>query len=223
MFIRFKDREDAASALSPYLNKYRNRPVVVLAVPRGGVPIAYHIAKEYDFQLELLMLKKVGHPANKEFAVGAVSLEDYVIDESIDIPKSYIDSEIQKIRQSLQERYKKFVGDHHTPINLENKIIIIVDDGIATGNTILSSIKMLRKKRPEKIVVAVPVASSQAVAKIKKLVDNFICLYTPEPFIGVGLHYMNFNQVTDKEVIQFLKKANRTDESVSSYSPRYEG
>ena len=199
----YKNRKDAAMQLIPYLEKYKNERVVILAIPRGGVPIAYHIAKEYNFPLELLMTKKIGYPNNPEFAIGAVSLEDYIIDERIDVSQSYIDENVKQIRENLEERYKLFMGKQK-PIDLENKIVIIVDDGIATGNTILSSIRMLRRQKIKKIVVAVPVAPKQSVAKMKNEVDEFICPYTPEHFIGVGLHYKDFSEVNDKEVIRLL-------------------
>lgn len=205
--MRFKDRKDAAMKLIPYLEKYKNEPGVILAVPRGGVPIAYYIAKKYDMPLELLMTKKIGHPSNPEFAIGAVSLEGYIVDEELNIPKSFIDENVLKIRKNLEERYAYFMGNKN-PVDLENKVVIIVDDGIATGNTILSSIKMLRKRKPKKIVVAVPVAPLQTVIKIKKEVDDFICPYIPENFIGVGFHYDDFSQVNDNEVIRLLREVN---------------
>jgi putative phosphoribosyl transferase len=207
----FKDRNDAAKKLIPHLQKYRNERGVVMAVPRGGVPIAYPIAKAYNFPLELLMTKKIGYPGQEEFAIGAVSLEDHIVDEQYGIPKEYIESEVSRIRESLKERYKTFMGDHQ-PVDLENKVVIIVDDGMATGNTILSSIKMLRKHKPQKIVVAVPVAPRETAEKIRQHVDDFICLYHPEPFIGVGLYYMDFTQVSDEEVVQLLKNANHMDD-----------
>jgi putative phosphoribosyl transferase len=209
--IRFRDRQDAALRLIPYLEKYKNEQGVVLAVPRGGVPIAYYISKYYNLPLELLMTKKIGHPSHEEFAIGAVSLEDYIIGDTHGAPPEYIEREVQRIRQSLKERYKKFMGDHE-PVDLENKIVIIVDDGVATGNTILSSIKMLRRKRPKKIVVAVPVAPADTAEKIRKQVDDFICLSTPEMFIGVGLHYLDFSQVSDEEVSRLLKDANHFED-----------
>jgi putative phosphoribosyl transferase len=210
--MRFKNRNDAAQKLIPYLNKYRNESGVVLAVPRGGVPIAYPIAKAYNLPLELLMTKKIGHPAHPEFAIGAVSLEDHFIDDQFGVPQTYIDNEIKKIRESLKERYKLFMGNHK-PVGLENKVVIIVDDGVATGNTILSAIKMLRKSNPKKIVVAVPVAPPDTAEKIKRYVDDFICLSTPVPFIGVGLHYLDFTQVSDEEVIQLIRDANQFEDA----------
>ncbi len=209
----FKDRKNAASVLIPYLEKYRNISGVVLAIPRGGVPIAYDIAKEYNFPLELLMTKKIGYPSNPELAIGAVGLEDYTIDESFNVPPSYIKDSIKRIRKDLQERYQLFM-ENRKPLNLENKIVIVVDDGAATGNTLLSSIQMLRNKNVKKIVVAVPVSSKEAAAKIKNVVDEFICPYMPDIFIGVGHHYNDFSHVSDEQVIKLLKEIHQFDKVV---------
>jgi putative phosphoribosyl transferase len=204
----FKDRYDAASRLIPYLEKYKNEPGIVFAVPRGGVPIGYYIAKNYNLPLELLLTKKIGHPGNKELAIGAVSLEDHILDERHLIPEPYIYNEITKIRESLKEGYKKFMGDQK-PADLEGKIVIIVDDGIATGNTLRSAIRLTRSKHPKKIVVAVPVAPVETANILKKEVDDFICPHTVENFTSVGLYYSDFSQVSDEEVVQLLKEANR--------------
>jgi putative phosphoribosyl transferase len=201
----FADRHDAAQQLIPLMSKYKNDAGVVMAVPRGGVPIAYLISKAYQFPLELLLTKKIGHPSNPELAIGAVSLENEVIDDRFDIADEYIERQIIKIRQSLKERYQKFMGDRQ-PIDLKGKTVIIVDDGIATGNTILASIKMIRAKHPQKIVVAVPVAPARTAEKIRDLVDDFICVHTPEEFYGVGQFYADFSQVTDAEVIEYLRE-----------------
>lgn len=206
--MRFKNRNEAAQRLIPLLEKYRNEHDVVIAVPRGGVPIAYEIAKEFNSPLELFMAKKIGHPDYEEFAIGAVGLEDYIVDDRNDVPHTYIHSQVIKIREALKERYKKFMGNR-VPIDLNNKVVIIVDDGVATGHTILAAIKMIRHKGARKIVVAVPVASQMAAERIRGEADDFICLYTPEPFIGVGLHYIDFTQVSDEEVIELLNKANQ--------------
>lgn len=212
MYSYFKNRDDAARKLLPLLEKYKNENGIILAVPRGGVPIAYHIAKHFNMPLELLMTKKIGHPYHEEYAIGAVSLEDHIVDEYTEIPASYIESEVKRIRENLQERYKKFMGNHK-PADLKNKTVIIIDDGIATGNTILSSIRMIRQHEPKKIVVAVPVAPPSAAEKIKKYVDDFICVYMPEPFIGVGLHYEDFSEVDDEEVIRLLKEVNSFEDA----------
>ncbi|HXR83752.1 MAG TPA: phosphoribosyltransferase family protein [Hanamia sp.] len=201
----FIDRVDAARQLAQKLEKYRGQEGVVMAVPRGGVPIGYYIAKHIGFDLDLLMTKKLGHPFNEEFAIGAVGLEDAIVEERTGISPEYIETEIAKIRRQLKERYKKFMGEAR-PLNIQGKVVIVADDGIATGRTILATLKMLRSKHPERLVVAVPVASEQAAQRISEEVDEFVCLYTPSPFYGVGGFYHDFTQTTDEEVISFLKE-----------------
>jgi predicted phosphoribosyltransferase len=193
--------------LAPFLEKYKNEEGVVLAVPRGGVPIGYYLAKHLNFSLDLLMTKKLGHPLNEEFAIGAVGIEDSIVEENYEVPQGYVEEETKRIREELLKRYKTFMGNKE-PINIKNKTVIVVDDGVATGRTILATIKMLRSKQPKKFVVAVPVASIQAAERIEREVDDFICLYTPEPFFGVGRFYQNFTQTTDEEVMMLLKELN---------------
>lgn len=205
----FKDRNDAAFQLVPFLDKYKSDQGVVFAVPRGGVPIGFVLARHFNFPLELLLTKKIGHPLNKEVAVGAVSMEDYEVSEHYDLPQSYIREEVQNITAALQERYRRFMGENHQPPDLKGKTVIIVDDGVATGSTILSAIKVIRKKNPAKIIVAVPVASPSSIDRINEQVDDFICLNAPDDFYGVGQFYDDFTQVTDEEVEQLLKEANR--------------
>jgi len=209
--MKFANRRDAAMRLIRHLEKYKNEDSIVLAIPRGGVPIAFHVARKFRTPLELLMTKKIGHPANEELAIGAVSLEGHIIDETLKIPQEYISSEVQKIRESLKERYRMFMGDH-PPADIKNKTVIIIDDGIATGNTILSAIQMLRQKNPKKIVVAVPVAPPHTASKIRRKVDDLICLFTPETFIGVSYHYHDFSEVSDEEVIQLIREANHFED-----------
>lgn len=205
MLKRYLNRKDAALKLIPYLDKYKNDNCIVLAVPNGGVPLACAIAKNFHFPLDLLMIKKIGHPHNSEFAIGAVSLEDHVVDERINISKAYIDQSVYKIRKSLEEKYKRFMQEEpaHT---LTDKVLIIVDDGMATGNTIFSSIQMLKRKKPKKIIIAVPVSPSETVHRLKKFVDDFICPFMPDNFYGVGFHYSDFSSVSDEEVIKQIRE-----------------
>lgn len=203
----FSDRYDAAMQLAPLLEKYKKEKGVILAVPRGGVPIGYYLAKYLDFPLDLLMTKKLGHPGNEEFAIGAISLEGSVVEETMGVPEQYIREETRRIREQLKERYIKFMGNKE-PVDIKGKIIIVVDDGVATGRTILSTIKILRNKEPRKIVVAVPVASEEAADRIKEVVDDFICLHTPYPFYGVGRFYADFTQVEDEDVLLLLNELN---------------
>jgi putative phosphoribosyl transferase len=206
----YTDRNDASLKLTSLLEKFKSDKCVILAIPRGGVPIGYNIARKFHFPMDLLLTKKIGHPLNKEVAIGAVSLENEIVDDYPYISKGYIEDQILEIREALKNRYEKFVGDR-TPVNVKNKTVIIVDDGIATGNTLLAAIKMIRGKSPKKIVVAVPVAPTDSAQKISDNVDEFICPLITDNFIGVGGYYMDFYQVSDEEVIQFMNKINSMD------------
>jgi predicted phosphoribosyltransferase len=203
----FINRYDAAMQLIQPLDKYRNKDGVILAVPRGGVPIGYYLAKHFDFPLDLLMTKKIGHPLNSEYAIGAAGMEDNIIEEITGIPDGYVEKETARVQQQLKERYQKFMK-RNEPADIKGKIVIVTDDGIATGRTVLATIKMLRGKRPAKLVVAVPVAAPQAAERIKLVVDDFICLYTPFPFYGVGRFYIDFSEVSDEDVSNLLKELN---------------
>jgi putative phosphoribosyl transferase len=203
----FNNRVDAAMQLSKKLEKYKGQNGIVLAIPRGGVPIGYYLARFLGFKLDLLMTKKLGHPLNGEFAIGAVGLEDSIIEETENVPPEYIKEKTAEIHEQLKKRYKDFMGEK-APLDLKGKVVIVVDDGIATGRTILATIKMLRSKDPQKLVVAVPVASTEAAERISKEVDDFVCLYTPFPFFGVGRFYKDFSQTTDEEVFNLLKELN---------------
>lgn len=202
----FESRHKAALMLIPHLEKYRNEQGVVLAVPRGGVPLGYEIAKYFNLPLQLLMTKKIGHPLNSEVAIGAVGLEDDFVVNTRGITQNYIDEQTALIRKSLNDRYKRFMGNR-SPVNPENKMVIIVDDGIATGNTIIGEIRILRRKHPKEIIVAVPVAPVETASELKKYVDDFVCLHEAEHFAGVGHYYDDFSEVSDDEVVSLLKKS----------------
>ena len=201
----FYDRLEAGMLLAEKLMKYRDDPGVVLAVPRGGVPIAYVVARELGWPLDLLLTKKIGHPLNKEYAIGSVSLTERILIPHEEVSQSYIDKETERIRHRLREMYKKFMGDKE-PEKLNDKTVIVIDDGIATGNTLMSTVNMLRKSTPRKIIIAVPVASFGALKKLSGMVDEIVCPLVPEYFGGVGAFYENFDQVSDDEVIYYLGK-----------------
>ncbi len=205
----FKDRNDAAKRLADKLKKYKNEDGVILAIPRGGVPIGYYIAEDLDLPLEIVLSKKIGHPNNPEFAIGSVSLQGVVIDESVTgIPKDYIERESNRILEVLEEKFKLFMGDCKLT-DLKNRTVIIVDDGVATGNTIMATINAVKKSYPKKIIVAVPVSPIESARKLSVMVDEFICLQIPKVFFGVGQFYDDFSQVSDEEVMEYLKKNQR--------------
>jgi predicted phosphoribosyltransferase len=202
-----QDRKEAGMLLSEKLEKYQGIDAVILAVPRGGVPIGYEISKNLHLPLDIILSKKIGHPLNKEFAIGAVSLDSSFIDEHPEIPSAYIESEIKKLRESLKDKYNLYMGDRK-PIDVKGKTVIVVDDGIATGNTLLACIAMLRKSNPQKIVVAVPVVPFDTVKIFQQKADEFVYLIASKDFRGVGGFYENFEQVNDDEAIRMLLVAN---------------
>jgi predicted phosphoribosyltransferase len=200
-----RNREEAAVLLAERLEKYKGEKGVVLAIPRGGVPIGAHVAKALRMPLEVTLTKKIGHPMNQEFAIGAVSLNSVAVDEREEVPQEYIAREVERIRQSLQEKYKLFMGNRqHIP--LKGRVVIIVDDGIATGKTLEATVKLVRKEQPRSIVVAVPVAPPAAAEHFSEIVDDFVCLLVPPFFQAVGQFYDEFYQVSDEMVIQLLQE-----------------
>lgn len=148
----FKDRLEAALMLKDKLKKYKNSNTIVLAVPRGGVPLGYVIAKNLALPMDIVLSKKIGHPNNKEFAIGAITLDSMIIDEDIIVSDLYIRNETIRLRQLLEEKYKRYRGSKKT-LDINQKNVILVDDGIATGNTLLVSIAMLRKKTQLKLLL----------------------------------------------------------------------
>lgn len=209
----FKNREEAGRLLYKELLEYKDKKdAIIVTIPRGGLPIGYTLAKQLNLPLEITLSKKIGHPYNKEYAIGAVTLEDKILSRAASqVSEDYIDEETIKIRQLLKERFKQYYGTDK-PISLKGKTVIIVDDGVATGNTLISSIQLIEKQQPAKIVVALPIASKSALKRIRDLilVENTICLDAPENFRAVGQFYNEFNQVNDKEVIELLRKANNS-------------
>lgn len=204
----FQHRVEAAYLLADVLKQYKNQEALVLAIPRGGIPLGYVVAKELNLPLEVVLSKKIGHPNQKEFAIGAVTLRSRILSPSIsDVSSKYIEDETQTIRAFLAKRYQEYYGEK-TPPELNNKIVIVIDDGIATGNTILSTLEMLHNEKPNRIVVAVPVSSKEALKKLQKspFIDEVVCLLTPTNFQAVGQFYENFDTVENAEVKNLLNQ-----------------
>ena len=207
----FLNREEAGKLLSERLLAYSNhKGVIIIAIPRGGVPVGYVVAKKLHLPLEIVLSKKIGHPYNKEYAIGAVTLKNKILSEgAYEVSDEYIEEETEHIRDILKQRHKWYYGNK-MPLILKDKIVIMIDDGVATGNTLLSCIQLINQQEPSQIIVALPVAPPSAVKKIKDLsiVNSVICLGQPLGFHSVGQYYEDFGQTTDQEVIQLLKKAN---------------
>lgn len=203
--IMFHDRIQAGILLATKLTKYKNDPGVILAVPRGCVPVAYAIAMELGLPMEIVLTKKIGHPNNKEYAIGAASLTDYFIEPGEYVSDEYIEEELARVRARLQEMNELFMGGEK-PAILKGKTVIIVDDGIATGRTILETVRVIRKRNPRKIVVAAPVASDSSVRLIEKEADEVVVISIPASFYGVGQFYEDFNEVNDEEVVSYINK-----------------
>lgn len=207
--FQFLSREDAAYKLLPELEKFRKTDAVVMAVPRGGVPLGEIIARELDLPLDIVLVKKIGHPMNREYAIGAVSLEGSVIDPNHpEVPEAYIAEQTGILRERLRERFRKYLGDQPVEV-LNGRTVILVDDGIATGYTMLATIELLRQKKPAQIILAVPVAPPETVRRLRKYVDELICLSTPPDFEGVGQFYLEFSQVEDDRVTELLESARK--------------
>lgn len=203
----FQDRRDAGEQLSRLLTDYNNK-TVVYALPRGGVVVAEVVAKKLKAPLELLIPRKIGHPYNPEYAIGAVTEHGKPIldeTETAYVSKVWLESEITKQREEAKRRRKLYVGNKK-PASVAGKTAIIVDDGIATGLTMFAAIDELKELRPKKIIVAIPVMPKDTVQKLKTLVDQVIAIEIPDFFRGaIGAYYDNFRQVEDEEVIKILK------------------
>lgn len=201
--MKFENRKQAGKLLAEQLAHYQHHNGIIMAIPRGGVPVAFEINKMLGWPLELMLTKKLGHPTHKEYAIGAVGFNEMILVPHPEVSEEYIKSETDFIRNKLRNMKQKYMGKRE-PEAVHGKMALIVDDGIATGNTILAAIAILRKEEASKIIVAVPVAARNAIEKMKPVTDELVVLHQPQEFSGVGRFYYDFNQVTDEEVIQLL-------------------
>jgi predicted phosphoribosyltransferase len=205
--MRFRDRKDAGQSLADLLTHYRGRPdVLVLGLPRGGVPVARTVAEALSVPMDIFLVRKLGVPGHEELAMDAVAEGDVVIlnkDIVRQIPPEEVDRVIHRETRKLRSRDYR---DGQPRQEITGRTVILVDDGLTTGASMRSAIEALRRLEPEKIVVAVPVAPAQTCRELRTLVDEVICATTPEPFGAVGRAYRNFDQVTDQEVRELLKR-----------------
>lgn len=215
--VLFKDRTDAAKQLAERLYWLKNEiqenksSVVIVAVPRGGVVIGNIIASELGAKLDLVVSRKIGAPFNPELAIGAVMPDgSYFLNdvaEMMNVSQDYIGSQIEKEVKEIDRRLIEFRGNREYYNKLEDKIVVLVDDGIATGATILASAKWIKDKHNcKQLIIAVPLAPREILEDLNRAADKVIVLYTPEPFGAVGRFYHDFNQVSDDEVKEMMKK-----------------
>lgn len=203
--MHFKDRHEAGIRLAEQLKKYRkNKDVVVLAIPRGGVEIGYEIAKYLNVKLDIIVTKKIGLPDDEEFAIGSIGPDKKAMldEETIgiyNISQDYINERIKEIGKEIERRYKAYKGKYKLQ-NLKNKLVILTDDGIATGFTTKVAVEYIKSKNPKKIILAIPVAPLSLSREIKKWVDEFVCLHSTELLLSISQFYESFPQLTDEEV-----------------------
>ena len=208
----FTDRRDAGIQLASALSRYRGRPdVVVLGIPRGGVVVAWEVAKSLCAPLEVVIIKKLGYPGNPELALGAASPDAFFLNEDLasSVPKSYIDEEVRSKQREARDRVTMFRGSHK-PIELVGKVAILVDDGVATGASMMMAIKVLRSMKPFSIVVAVPVAPLESISELKLIADEVVVVLQPRDFFAIGQFYSDFAQVSDEETNEILEKGGDT-------------
>jgi len=213
MAERFADRMEAGRVLAEKLiPRYGNRgDLVILGLPRGGIPVAYEVAHALNAPLDVFVVRKLGTPGREELAMGAIAsgglvvINDDVV-ESLGISRKAIAAEIISERAELERREAAYRGNRGR-LNLAGKVVILVDDGLATGSTMHAAMAAARRESPSRIVVAVPVASAPTYAEFRSIADECFCVITPEPFRAVGCWYTNFSQITDDEVREVLETA----------------
>lgn len=208
--MAFKDRLEAGEKLAVALKRYKgSKDAILLAIPRGALQIGEVLHKRLGLPLDIIITKKIPHPMNDEFAIGAVASGglSFINDPSaIEVPMAYVERKIAEISASIDERYKRYRGSRTPPPDLQGKTVIIVDDGIATGSTMRIALRIVRTQKPKSVVVAVPVGPKDAVESLRKEADEIVCLETPEPFFAIGQFYDSFPQVEDEEAIGILKR-----------------
>ncbi|MEO6184495.1 MAG: phosphoribosyltransferase [Verrucomicrobiota bacterium] len=223
--MHFRNRTDAGRYLAQKMGRYGDAGnVVVLALPRGGVPVGYEVAAELRALLGIFLVRKLGVPGHEEFALGAIALggawfvnEDIV--RQLGISRQQIQSIVERETQEMDRRAEVY-GEEFSNVDVQGRTVILVDDGLATGSTMRAAVNVLKQRNPERIVIAVPVASDSACDQLKGEVSEIVCVYMPENFHAVGQCYDDFSQTSDEEVRELLMRAKgRFDPRTASLSP----
>lgn len=211
----FRDRVHAGQELAEALLHLTPEEPLVLALPRGGVPVAFEVAQRLDAPLDLVLVRKIRAPGNEELALGAVidgAEPKWVVNQEllnqIAPPPNWFEEEKQRQLDELERRRHRYCGERLPPV-ITGRCVIVIDDGIATGATVRATLKGLKQSKPRHVVLAVPVGPREVIEMLRDEVDELICLAMPEPFVGVGCHYGNFEQTSDEQVVDLLARAPR--------------
>jgi predicted phosphoribosyltransferase len=223
MLFKFKNLEDGGIKLAETLSgKIDHADTVLLALPRGGVPVAFEVAQSLNMPLDVLLVRKLGLPDHEEYAMGAIALGDIrVMNDDVIEQMDVSEEELERViaREQLElSRRNRMYRQGRPPTDVRDKTVIVIDDGIATGATMMAAVKALRQMEAGHIIVAVPVGATSTRLRLEKIADQVICLHMPEPFHGVGSWYENFSQTTDRDVLEYLRRANnpRADDETRS-------
>lgn len=214
---RFRDRREAGRLLGEFLAAAHGSEAIVLALPRGGVPVAYEVARRLGASLDILVVRKLGIPGHEEYAMGAIAsggvcvLNREVMRET-GIPESALDAVLEREHRELERREQAYRG-RRPALDVRGRTVVVVDDGLATGATMLAAVRALRQQEPARLVVAVPVAPPDTCAALRQEADEVVCLRTPEPFHAVGIWYEAFPQTSDEAVQELLAAAGQAEAS----------
>jgi putative phosphoribosyl transferase len=212
----FRDREDAGRRLVERLEQYRDEDPIILALPRGGVPVAYEISRALRAPLDIFIARKLGAPRRKEFGIGAIAqggvlvLNERAV-EALEIPEEYIERVAKEEAEEIERRLRILRGDR-PELEVEGRTAVLVDDGLATGVTARAAVEALRQRNPGRLVLAVPVCAARSVKLLRSEVDELVCLEAPSNLIAISLWYQDFYQVGDEQVVELLERARRERE-----------
>lgn len=216
--VLFDDRRDAGRRLAAAARGYAVEDPIVLALPRGGVPVAYEVAKALEAPMDLLFVRKIGAPGHPEYGIGAVVDGDNPqvvlndIADQLGIPAAYVEQQKRRELEEIERRRRAYLGDRE-PLAVKGRTVMVVDDGIATGGTVRASLRAMRHAEARRLILAVPVAAGDTIASLRSEADEILCLETPDPFYAVGMHYRDFEQTSDEEVVRLLAQAQRMEQS----------
>ncbi|MBC7263080.1 MAG: phosphoribosyltransferase [Chloroflexi bacterium] len=222
--MHFRNRREAGQQLAKALSYLRGtKDTVVLGIPRGGVVVAYEVATALDVPLDVYIARKIGAPYNPELAIGAVTSDgtvwiDEMLAQHVGADRDYIDAEVKRQRDEIERRMNVYHPEGEI-VPLENQRVVLVDDGIATGATVLVSLRALRKREPKELILAVPVGPVETIAMLENECDRVVCLHAATLFWAVGAFYDDFDQTSDREVVQLLESARKRQKPCGESAP----